>query len=208
MKKTSNINIRIDKDVKEKSEQIFESMGINMSIAINLFLNQAIRVNGIPFEIKAPEQKEDEGNRKNSIIKINNEKINCLIDNGLYYFEYNNKKFVIAYESVKADELCIYPNEWKIENKNVLPSAIHYEISDIATYTSKYYNSLVNINEEIIKILVLKNVDKISIHPNYEKKHLLLPENLVNGINVVSLDELDNLIIHYNDFIEIKSYKI
>ena len=62
MKKTSNINIRIDKDVKEKSEQIFESMGINMSIAINLFLNQVIRVNGIPFEIKAPEQKEDEGN--------------------------------------------------------------------------------------------------------------------------------------------------
>jgi len=47
-----NINIRTDDDVKRKAEQIFDELGLNMSTAINIFLRQAIRVNGIPFEVK------------------------------------------------------------------------------------------------------------------------------------------------------------
>lgn len=52
MNNSTNLNIRIDKDVKESSEKVLEDLGINMTTAINIFLRQVIRVNGIPFEIK------------------------------------------------------------------------------------------------------------------------------------------------------------
>ena len=53
MNNSTNLNIRIDKNIKETSEKIFEDLGLNMTTAINMFLRQVIRVNGIPFEIKA-----------------------------------------------------------------------------------------------------------------------------------------------------------
>ena len=49
---TTNINIRTDATVKAQAESIFEAFGLNMSTAINMFLRQTIRVNGIPFELK------------------------------------------------------------------------------------------------------------------------------------------------------------
>ena len=52
MNNSTNLNIRIDKNVKETSEKVFEDLGLNMTTAINMFLRQVIRVNGIPFEIK------------------------------------------------------------------------------------------------------------------------------------------------------------
>ena len=52
MNNSTNLNIRIDKTIKEKSEKVFEDLGLNMTTAINIFLRQVIRVNGIPFEIK------------------------------------------------------------------------------------------------------------------------------------------------------------
>ena len=38
--------------VKVAAEKIFEALGINMSTAVNIFLRQTIRENGIPFELK------------------------------------------------------------------------------------------------------------------------------------------------------------
>lgn len=52
MDKSTNLNIRIDRNVKEQSEKIFDDLGLNMTTAINMFLRQVIRVNGIPFDIK------------------------------------------------------------------------------------------------------------------------------------------------------------
>ena len=49
---STNLNIRIDKDVKEQAEQIFAELGINMSTAVNMFLRTTIRENGIPFALK------------------------------------------------------------------------------------------------------------------------------------------------------------
>ena len=49
---TTNLNIRIDKTVKEQSDKIFNELGLNMTTAINMFLRTAIRENGIPFELK------------------------------------------------------------------------------------------------------------------------------------------------------------
>ena len=52
MRTTTNLNIRTEKDVKDAAEQIFNELGLNMTTAINIFLRQTIRSNGIPFELK------------------------------------------------------------------------------------------------------------------------------------------------------------
>ena len=49
---TTNLNIRTDKEIKERAEEIFSELGLNMTTAINMFLRTAIRENGIPFELK------------------------------------------------------------------------------------------------------------------------------------------------------------
>ena len=49
--KDTNINIRIDIATKKDAERIFDDLGMNMSKAINVFLRQCIRENGIPFMI-------------------------------------------------------------------------------------------------------------------------------------------------------------
>jgi len=49
---STNLNIRTDKAVKAAAERIFEELGLNMTTAVNIFLRQTIRENGIPFELK------------------------------------------------------------------------------------------------------------------------------------------------------------
>lgn len=49
---TSNMNIRMDKDVKEQAQRIFAQLGMDMTTAVNVFLRQTIRHNGLPFELK------------------------------------------------------------------------------------------------------------------------------------------------------------
>ena len=40
---TTNLNIRIDKAVKDQAEVIFDELGLNMTTAVNMFLRTAIR---------------------------------------------------------------------------------------------------------------------------------------------------------------------
>lgn len=49
---TSNMNIRMDKDVKEQAQRIFSQLGMDMTTAVNVFLRQVIRNNGLPFELR------------------------------------------------------------------------------------------------------------------------------------------------------------
>ena len=48
---STNLNIRTDKEVKAQAEKLFDALGLNMTTAVNIFLRQAIRENGIPFEV-------------------------------------------------------------------------------------------------------------------------------------------------------------
>lgn len=49
---TTNLNIRIDKEIKDQADRIFSDLGLNMTTAINIFLRTTIRENGIPFALK------------------------------------------------------------------------------------------------------------------------------------------------------------
>ena len=49
---TTNINIRVNTELKKEAEVLFADLGLNMSTAITMFLKSAVNHNGIPFEIK------------------------------------------------------------------------------------------------------------------------------------------------------------
>ncbi len=54
MAKTANINLRIEPETKARAESLFNSFGISMTDAINIFLNTSIMEGGFPFQIKQP----------------------------------------------------------------------------------------------------------------------------------------------------------
>lgn len=47
-------NIKIDPSLKEQSQALFESFGLSLSAAINMFLRQAVREQAIPFRVGDP----------------------------------------------------------------------------------------------------------------------------------------------------------
>jgi len=51
MSETTNLSIRIDRDLKEQAEQIFNALGMNLTTAITVFVRQAVRQKKIPFEV-------------------------------------------------------------------------------------------------------------------------------------------------------------
>ena len=51
MNESSVINVNVDKEVKEQATNILKDLGLNMSTAINIFLKQVIKTEGIPFKI-------------------------------------------------------------------------------------------------------------------------------------------------------------
>ncbi|MCL1816999.1 MAG: type II toxin-antitoxin system RelB/DinJ family antitoxin [Clostridiales bacterium] len=54
---TTNINIRTDSELKTKAQSILADLGLDMSTAINVFLNQVVYKQAIPFEIAKPAPK-------------------------------------------------------------------------------------------------------------------------------------------------------
>ncbi|MCD7738218.1 MAG: type II toxin-antitoxin system RelB/DinJ family antitoxin [Lachnospiraceae bacterium] len=49
---SSTIQIRVDDDLKKKSDRLFKDLGTDTTSAIRIFLTQAVANNGFPFEIK------------------------------------------------------------------------------------------------------------------------------------------------------------
>lgn len=50
---SSTIQIRVDDELKEKSDELFKELGTDTTTAIRMFLTQAVSIGGFPFEIKA-----------------------------------------------------------------------------------------------------------------------------------------------------------
>lgn len=49
---TSTITIRLDSGLKSQAEHLFDSMGMNMTTALTVFMKAAVREGRIPFEVK------------------------------------------------------------------------------------------------------------------------------------------------------------
>ncbi len=48
----STIQVRVDDELKKKSDRLFKDLGTDTTSAIRMFLTQAVANNGFPFEIK------------------------------------------------------------------------------------------------------------------------------------------------------------
>ena len=45
------VTVRVDKDLKENADYLFERLGLNMSVAFNMFLRKAVNEDAIPFPV-------------------------------------------------------------------------------------------------------------------------------------------------------------
>lgn len=50
---SKTITIRVDEDTKECASKVLKEVGLDMSTAVNMFLKQVIRTNGLPFNVSA-----------------------------------------------------------------------------------------------------------------------------------------------------------
>jgi DNA-damage-inducible protein J len=48
---TTNLSIRLDRELKDQADRIFSAMGMSLTTAITVFVRQAVRQKKIPFEI-------------------------------------------------------------------------------------------------------------------------------------------------------------
>lgn len=51
---TSAINVQVDSATKQEATAILNDLGLSMSAAINLFLKQVVKRDGLPFEVVNP----------------------------------------------------------------------------------------------------------------------------------------------------------
>ncbi len=60
-KKSANVTIRIDPEIKAKAEAILAKQGLTPSFVIHTLYSQIICCKGIPFKITIPEEKAAKG---------------------------------------------------------------------------------------------------------------------------------------------------
>lgn len=54
MEKTATLNLRVNPALKKQAESVLARLGIPMSTAIDMFLNQIYLTGGIPFSVTLP----------------------------------------------------------------------------------------------------------------------------------------------------------
>ena len=54
MEKTATLNLRVNPAVKRRAEEVLSRLGIPMSTAIDMYLNQISLTGGIPFAVTLP----------------------------------------------------------------------------------------------------------------------------------------------------------
>jgi DNA-damage-inducible protein J len=51
MADVTNLNIKIDRNLKAEADRLFNEMGMNLTTAVNVFVRQAVLERAIPFRI-------------------------------------------------------------------------------------------------------------------------------------------------------------
>lgn len=77
MEKTATLNLRVNPALKQDAESVLARLGIPMSTAVDMYLNQIVLVGGIPFSITLP-------NAPESIdtTRMNEEQVHAKIERG------------------------------------------------------------------------------------------------------------------------------
>ena len=59
MEKTATLNLRVNPTVKARAEEVLAQLGMPMSTAIDIYLNQIYLTGGIPFTVALPKAPEE-----------------------------------------------------------------------------------------------------------------------------------------------------
>ncbi len=62
-----NMSFRVDKTLKEQADELFKNLGMNTSVALNMFLAQSVREQQLPFKVTM--QVPEPGNRLKEALK-------------------------------------------------------------------------------------------------------------------------------------------
>ena len=74
-----NMSFRVDKELKQRADKLFRELGLNTSVALNMFLSQCVRNQALPF---IPSRMEKNSKIDNSIEEVTETKAD-----GYYDFE-------------------------------------------------------------------------------------------------------------------------
>ena len=55
--KTVNVTLRIDKELKEQAEELFDDIGLSLNAACRMFLKRAVQEQRIPFDVRRVDRK-------------------------------------------------------------------------------------------------------------------------------------------------------
>lgn len=70
MEKSETLNLRVNTTLKKDAEAVLGRLGVPVSTAVDMFLNQIVLTGGIPFAITLPSAPESIGMTKMSIDEI------------------------------------------------------------------------------------------------------------------------------------------
>jgi len=83
---TATINVRVDENVKRDVEQLFDSMGMNISTAVNMFFRQCLMEDALPFQprvnhpsLKSALKEAQEQAKAHGISELTLEAINSIV---------------------------------------------------------------------------------------------------------------------------------
>lgn len=54
MEEMDVLEIEIDKELKEQAEALLQKIGMDLETAIILFIEECVRIHGLPFELNDP----------------------------------------------------------------------------------------------------------------------------------------------------------
>ncbi len=57
-RKTATMNLRVDPELKQNAEAVLDRLGIPMATAVDMFLNQIVLTEGLPFVPAIPKSKQ------------------------------------------------------------------------------------------------------------------------------------------------------
>lgn len=77
MEKSATLNLRVNPELKQDAESVLGRLGIPMSTAVDMFLNQIVLVGGIPFSVTLPSAP-----RSIDATKMSEEQIHARIQRG------------------------------------------------------------------------------------------------------------------------------
>lgn len=72
MEKSATLNLRINPTLKKDAESVLSRLGIPMSVAVDMFLNQVVLSGGMPFSVTLPKPPASVDASQMSEIEIHN----------------------------------------------------------------------------------------------------------------------------------------